>query len=158
MSNVAEAVDFRPGMVQWLGTLASFYAKDIRALPENLLTVSPGGVAKTPGSMTAEVAGLMRWTAATLREQTPPAGYDGEDNQPTTHDGCCGLLDKATADLSDAISTADPAVFQKMVTAPFGVDMPIMALCQITINHIWYHDGQICLIQAMNGDDKVHWM
>lgn len=157
MSNVAEAVDFRPGMVQWLGTLKMFYNKDIQALPENLLTVSPGGVAKTPAVMTSEVVGLMRWTAASLRETTPPEGYDGASNEGT-HAACCGAMDEATADLSDAIANADPAIFQKVLMAPFGMEMPLMALCQITINHVWYHDGQLNLIQAMNGDDKVHWM
>ena len=59
MSNVAEAVDFRVGMAEWLGTLKTFYNKDIRALPENLLSTSPGGVAKTPGAMTGEVVGML---------------------------------------------------------------------------------------------------
>ena len=162
MSNVAEAMDFRVGIAEWLGTLANFYKIDIRAIPENLLTVSPGGVARPANAISGEVVGLMHWTATTLRGEVPIVRSEEEMEAAgaslTTHDAICEAFDKATADLSDAIRTTNPSEYQRIVTAPFGLDLPLMAMVQITVNHIWYHDGQLNYIQALNGDSKVHWM
>lgn len=162
MSNVAEAIDFRGGMVQWLGTLNHFYTSDIKAIPEDQLQTSPGGVARTPAQISAEVVGLLNWTAAMLKGETPAEQSEeamaAESVNYTSHDFICNAMNAAVENLSGAIAGANDATFAKVVTPPWQMDAPLMAITQVAVNHIWYHDGQLNYFQALNGDSKVHWM
>ena len=65
-----------------------------------------------------------------------------------------GLIDE----LSAALSAADEATLTKTVMAPWQMESTVFMLATIAVNHIWYHDGQLNLIQALNGDGDVHWM
>jgi hypothetical protein len=38
------------------------------------------------------------------------------------------------------------------------IPTPLFTLAHIAVSHLWYHDGQLNYIQALLGDEKVHWM
>jgi hypothetical protein len=46
----------------------------------------------------------------------------------------------------------------EVVMSPFGMEMPVVGIVNVFVNHVWYHDGQLNMLQAMGGDEKVHWM
>ncbi|MEZ5162652.1 MAG: hypothetical protein R2688_02665 [Fimbriimonadaceae bacterium] len=49
---------------------------------------------------------------------------------------------------------ASDELLNKPITAPFGMEMPVFAIAQIAVSHVWYHDGQLNYIQSLLGDDK----
>lgn len=136
MSNVAEALDFRTGLVGWLDTLASFFCKDIRALPDEALTKSPGGVAKAPATIAAEVVSMCDWCAGALRGDA---------------------VNASAANLGSAIREASDKTLASVVTPPWQMPAPMAVHAQVAVNHIWYHDGQLNYLQALQGDSAVHW-
>jgi len=162
MSNVVEAIDFRGSTVQWLGSLNHFFTSDIKAIPEDQLQTSPGGVARSVGSISAEVVGLLNWTSSMLKGETPAVHSEeamiAESVKYNSHAFICNAMNAAVEKLSGAIAGADDATLAKVVTAPWQMDAPLWSIVQITVNHIWYHDGQLNYFQALKGDSKVHWM
>jgi len=162
MSNVAEKFDLKSHLVQWLGALGSFYIKDLRALPEDQLSKSPGGVAKTPQKITAEVIGLCKFATLALRGET--SSYTAEtDGEPDlsgcdTADKLAAAYDACAKALSEAIQNAPDDIWMQEVMPPWQMKDTVFGITNIAINHIWYHDGQINSYQALLGDDKVHWM
>ena len=45
---------------------------------------------------------------------------------------------------------------EKVITLPKGETSPL-DLASLTMSHLNYHDAQLNYVQAMSGDDKVHW-
>lgn len=158
MSNVVEALDFRSGLIGWLDTLAGFFCKDIRALPEEALTKSPGGVAKTPAAIAAEVVSMCDWCTATLRgtnldSEAEHAGLP----QYATKAEICDAVSASAANLGSAIRDASDETLATIVTPPWQMPAPMAVHAQVAVNHIWYHDGQLNYLQALSGDSAVHW-
>jgi hypothetical protein len=159
MSNVADKLDSTASQVQWLNALANFYVKDLRALPEDRLTVSPGGCARSPQAITGEVIGLCKYATILLKGQEPSMGENDDSVAAlTTHDQLCEAVQSAVAGFSDAIVNASDDVWGKEVTPPWQINDSVRNIVNIAINHIWYHDGQINTYQCLLGDDKIHWM
>jgi hypothetical protein len=153
---------------QWLMQLCDFYCKDILATPDAILVASPGGIARSPQAFTIECMSSCEWAIKALEGDDAPG-----DDDPTTMpaesyeailketQNAQGLAERLRAiceRLSAAMLATSTERFNTVVTAPFGVDMPISAICNMFVNHLWYHDGQLNLIQALNGDETVHWM
>jgi hypothetical protein len=161
MSTVAESLDLRSSLAQWVTVLGSFYAKDLLALPEDQLLVSPGGVCKTPQVITGEVVGLCRYATQLLRGEEPTS--TGEEDAATamqryvTGAQLTEVLGAAVSDLSAAISAASEETWGREVTPPWGMPSTVGQIAIIAVNHIWYHDGQLNTYQALMGDGKVHW-
>jgi hypothetical protein len=159
--NTITGLDVRAGLTTWLQTVNAFYCKDIMALPADKLDASPGGVARTPRQVTAEVIWLTKWGTAMLTGQEAPAM--GEEAQTaiaahlTTTQSFCDNITSATNEFVAAINSASDETLMKMVTPPWQMDAPAHAVASIIVNHIWYHDGQLNYIQSLYGDEKNHW-
>lgn len=162
MSDTIERIDMKAGMVQWLGALTHFFSKDILALPADKLDVSPGGVCRTPKNIVGEVIGLCKFTTNTLKNEET-VGY-GDDHGEKFVEGCntaeelVSVFQAASADLSAAIMAAPDDIWMNEVMPPWQMKDTVFGITNVTINHIWYHDGQINTYQCLYGDEKVHWM
>ena len=154
-----QGVDARGYMAGWLNALTGMYIADINAIPEEKLTVSPGGVARAVNVISAETVDLMNWTTETLKGNSPVANHDSSELAAslTTHAAIASALQAATADLGQAITGASDETLNSMIETPFGMTMPMFMVIQIAVNHIWYHDGQLNYFQALDGDGEIHW-
>ena len=160
MSNVVEALDFRAGLVGWLNALAHFFCKDVEALPDASIGVSPGGVAKSPARIAAEVVSMCNWAAEALRGAAAPASEgDMEPLLPQYNDKAeiVAAVRAAAGNLGAAIGEASDETLATVVTPPWQQTAPLATIAQIAVNHIWYHDGQLNYLQAIQGDGNVHW-
>ena len=162
MSQIAEGIDAKGYLTGWVQGLTGMYCADINALPADKLTTSPGGVARSPQHISAEVVGLCKWTSAKLRGEEPEekseADFEKYAATLDTHESICSAIQAATAEFNEALQSAPTDRLNAVVTPPWKMDAPLYMIALIAANHIWYHDGQLNYLQALNGDDKMHWM
>lgn len=158
MSTTTAPIDAVANLNGWLQTLSHFFTADIKAIPEDKLTWSPGGCARSAASIAHEVIGLCSWMAAALKGESANENYMDDSNASSNHNQIIADLATATGALSNALVSADAETLNKTVTPPWKMDCPMYMCAQIVVSHIWYHDGQLNTIQCLLGDDKVHWM
>lgn len=138
------------------------YVKDLKAIPADKLTVSPGGVARPVNVVTADAVALGRWCAAALRGNVDP-NYGTNSisevaDKLTTHEALIEAVESSMDDLAAAIQGASDETFNSLVTPPWQMPAPMYIITLIAVNHYWYHDAQLNYFQALNGDGEVHWM
>lgn len=161
MSQVMEGIDARGTLLGWTAGVTDMFIKDIKAMPESMLTQQMGGCARPANELVADTLGLLYWTTGTLKGEEVELTEDSAKNLAgslTTHDAIINAMTQATADFRDAFAQASDEALNTVITPPWQMDAPLYILCMIAVNHIWYHDGQLNYIQALNGDGKVHWM
>lgn len=162
MSQVATSVDHKAFLSGWVQNLAGMYCADIKAIPNEKLGTSPGGCARTPQQFSAEVVGLCKWTAAKLRGEEPVQRTEDEmqafGTTMNSQDAICGAINAASTEFSEALMACPDDRLNSTVTPPWQMDAPLYMIALITANHIWYHDGQLNYLQALNGDEAIHWM
>jgi hypothetical protein len=159
MPTVAESIDVKAPLIQWLGALGMFYTKDLLALPESSLFVSPGGACKSAQVITGEVIGLCNFATHVLRgEETPSSEGAPDMSSCDTAAKLVQALGVSITALSAAIGDAPDDIWAKEIMPPWGMPGTVWDITNIAVNHIWYHDGQLNSYQALLGDDKVHWM
>lgn len=147
----------------WLNTLVGFYCKDLAALSDEALNTSPGGVARTPVDYTCELVRCLHWTAGLLRGEnssmdTPDDEVKAMEAAHNTGPKLIAAMEAAGADLGAALDSVSSERLAEVVMSPFGMEMPVVGIVNVFVNHVWYHDGQLNMLQAMGGDEKVHWM
>ena len=162
MSNTATQIDAISSLNGWLQGLTGMYVADITAIPDDKLDWCPGGCARTAKSITTEVIGMCYYTAAILKGQEPSMEeMEAMSSNLGDLDTKAKMIDAfqaGTKAMSEALATADSETLNKVITPPWQMDAPVYMIAQIMVNHIWYHDGQLNYIQALLGDEKVHWM
>lgn len=162
MSQVATSVDYKGYLTGWVQGLAGMYSADIKAISNEKLGTSPGGCARSPQQFSAEVVGLLKWTAAKLRGEEPAQRTEEEMQsfaaQMNSQDAICGALMEATSEFNEALMACPDDRLNSIVTPPWQMDAPLYMIAMIAANHIWYHDGQLNYIQALAGDAAIHWM
>ena len=162
MSTITQGVDARTYLNGWLGALVQMYTADINAIPDEKWTESSGGCARCPGELTADTVALLNWTTEALKGNVVAAGEDYLNDQAKancdTKAKGAGALAAAATDFQAALAGAEDGALNASVMAPWGMEAPLFMLAQIAVSHVWYHDGQLNLIQCQLGDDKVHWM
>lgn len=160
--NTLEGIDARGYLANWLGALNNMYSADVNAIPEDKWKGNFGGCTRTAGDLTADAISLLEWTTMALQGD-PPAGdgYEGYmsglKNECSTRSGAIGKLQSASDAFNAALKNASDETLNKVVTTPFGMQMPLYMVAQIAVSHVWYHDGQLNYIHCLMGDDKVHW-
>ena len=161
--NTAERIDTKALIGMWTRRQAMMYCKDLDALTEAQYVAANGGVTRTAQDITKEVAGFCHVVAGLVSNPgTPmPSEEEAMANSPalnTIAEGTAAVTAGAEA-LAAAVENASDETLGSMITPPWGGDpMPVLVLANIASSHIWYHDGQINYIQALNGDSAVHWM
>lgn len=140
----------------------SDYVKDLEALSHEQLASTPGGSARSPYDFTFEVVFVNRRIAQRLRGETPaPASNDdGWMKAPET------FRDKETAkkefsetmeEILRAWDKLDPAKLQTPIKLPNGNETSAIDMASLAARHAAYHDAQLNYLQAIQGDEKVHW-
>lgn len=146
----------------WLEQLLHFYTRDLEALADAHIYESIGGVARTAHDFSTEIAMMMDWTVAMLNGGD--TSFPGEEvhaklmETTKTKAELVALVQAAGARLKEALLQVSQERLDTVIEAPFGMTMPASALANIFVNHVWYHDGQLNLIQAYHGDKEMHWM
>lgn len=163
MSTTTQALDFRTALNTWLGHIVEMYTQDIHAIPDDQWNATFGGCTRPASDLTGDALFLLDWTAEVLKGNSHAAvnlpeavkawvEKCGTKESATTH------LQRVAKEFSQAFTNATDEALQRAVTAPWGRDVPLFAIANIAVNHLWYHDGQLNYIQCLLGDEKVHWM
>jgi hypothetical protein len=139
-------------------TVRSFI-QDIEALPEDALSSSPGGAARSPSAIIAECAGFARMVRANLLGETherPGEEAEAAAMAGMTKEAALSMVRDASDALLETWNGLPSEDLSKMVPG-FGEDLPAYVMVGYVSQHFAYHDGQLNYVQAMRGDDKMHW-
>lgn len=161
MSTTATSLDIKEHLVGFLRHSGDLYCKDLAATPEDKLTQSPMGCARSPRDFTAECVGYNRFAAATLRGEKRERPSDEERNafvqSLDTGEKLRTALADSVEDLAQAVSASSADDLSREVVAPWGARMSAFSLAHIAGTHMQYHDGQLNYFQCLHGDDAMHW-
>ncbi|MDR3689341.1 MAG: hypothetical protein P4L46_08185 [Fimbriimonas sp.] len=160
MSTTVQGVDARAYLAGWLQMVTGMTIADINAIPDDKWTAPHGGCARTANALLADTVTNLLWTTATVKGEESDA-YNGMDALAEKFaDKAAGVaaFAEASAGLAAAITAADDEALNRTVMAPWQMPAPVFTLATISVNHVWYHDGQFNYIQGLLGDGEVHWM
>lgn len=162
MSDTMTRIDALQELAGWTRRLGGMYMKDLNALSDEAYVTSPGGAARAPYAFTAEVTGICGIATAMINGVTPEMPSEeaiAAASEPFKSKAfALEAFEKSVNALADAVSSSTDEAMSKMVTAPWGEPMSLFQFASITANHIWYHDGQLNVVQALHGDGAIHWM
>lgn len=136
------------------------YLKDLEAIDEPSLGQSPGGVARSPFDFTYEVVFVNRRVSTRLRGGVPEP-FDFESWMVAPEEFCSKetaikeLKDSAT-EVLDAWNALPEEDLFKVIDTPGGPTNPVK-VASLCATHLVYHDAQLNYLQALLGDDEMHW-
>lgn len=136
---------------------------DLRAVPEELRSVSPGGAARSPYSIVLECGILNTRIAAGLEGKAPPTSpghdeYEAMLAHLQTFDAVAEFLTHETLVLKIAVQKMDAAKWSETVDIfPSRPAMTRFDAMMLALSHMSYHDGQLNYIHLLSGDTKIHW-
>lgn len=142
--------------------LTQLYAKDINALTDEQYKGCPGGCARSAADYTSEVWGFNQMTTAMLNGDAVPGMPTDEERAARIAEfgdrefAAAKIVDSGK-NLARAISNASPETLSTMTKAPWGGEISMLSFAMLTVNHIFYHDGQLNLCQSLAGDGEMHW-
>ena len=162
MSQIAEknaVAEVLTGLIQ---ESANLYCKDLEATPDEVLAASQDGKARSILAFTAETIGFNYMIASVLTgENKPmPTAEERESFSASINSkaAAIGGLQASVGALTAAIEMVDGGDWLTVVMAPWGMEATKANLCGWAAMHTTYHDGQVNLVQVLNGDTDVHWM
>ncbi len=160
MSTTVEGIDSRGYLTGWLKGLTSMYSADVNAIPDDKWTATFGGCTRAANVLTADAISLLLFTTELLKGGTPAEGsnMDPLAAECSTKAAAIAKLAEAADAFAGALGSASDATLNSMVTPPWQMPTPLFMLAEITVSHLWYHDGQLNYIQCLLGDEKIHWM
>jgi len=148
--------------VKEIESVRDSYLKDLEAMSPEQLGKSPGGSARTPYDFTFEAVFVNDRIATRLRGETPsPVAND--DTWITAPADFCdkqkainGFRDSMNK-IIDAFTKADESKLLDPIMMANGSETCLLKLAYFACMHNSYHDAQLNYLQALSGDDKVHW-
>ena len=162
MSTTATKIDVKTVLKESIQNAAELMVKDLKHIPEDKLTVSPMGCARSPLAFIAEVVGFNMMVAGLLSGKEAKMLNEDErtafENSFTTKEKGSEEIKSSTKMLCDALDNCSEEDLAREVTAPWGMQMKLYKMAQITGSHMMYHDGQLNYIQCLYGDGAFHWM
>ena len=135
-------------------------AREAAALPAERHSWIAGGVARTPIQIVAHCGTMCRFFAAVVTGE--PLPYRGQDEHDaaiaacTTMEDALDLLNRSSALLIDAYAALPASRFDETMVMPWGERVPVPLGLLAPAFHMRYHEGQICFIQTILGDDEFH--
>lgn len=161
MSSTMQGIDARGYLIGWAKGVTGMFAADINAIPDDKWTATFGGCTRPANELTADAISLLYWCTGALKGET--AGGEGDGMKELTT--ACESKAVAIAKLMEssdafcaALGAASDETLNSVVTPPWQMAAPLYILAQITVSHIWYHDGQLNYIHCLLGDSKIYWM
>lgn len=136
------------------------YAGDLRAMDEKLLTSSSGGSSRSAADFTYEIVTINKRISKRMRGEDPGEfKFDGWVKAPEefqSKDAIVAGLEESMTEIIEAFANVPEDEMFRKIETPSGETSP-MDLAGFAVDHMTYHDAQLNFIQAMNGDEKVHW-
>ena len=137
------------------------YVKDLESMSTDMLCKGGGGASRTPYDFTFEAVFVNKRIAQRLRGETPaPMGDD--NGWMTAPSEFCNKEEATKAfknsmdEILAALGKVDESKMLEPVMTPGG-ESSMMNFAYFACLHNEYHDAQLNYLQAMSGDDKVHW-
>lgn len=153
--------EFKEHLARGLEQASEYYLADLEAMSQDQLARKPGGQARSALDYTFEVLTVNNRLANSLAgvANGPWPFGDGWAECPKE------LADKAammaafkssTDGVRAAFDKIDPGSLATPVTIN-GNETSKARMATLAAVHMMYHCGQLNLIQAMDGDEEVHW-
>ncbi|MBX3095425.1 MAG: hypothetical protein KF812_01050 [Fimbriimonadaceae bacterium] len=157
--NNTQGIDAKAFLSGWLGNLVGMYSADINAVPDDKWATTFGGCTRPCSDLTADALSLMVWTTNVMND-SPQSETMMEDLGAAcaTKAGATEKMKEVSDSFLSSFARSSDEKLLTPVQTPFGMEMPLYAVAQIAVSHIWYHDGQLNYVHCLLGDDKVHWM
>jgi len=147
------------GLVQEAAYLCG---RDIDASTDEMCACTQEGKCRSILAMTSEVIGFNHLIAGLLRGETMSFPTSEERDAFAASISSKELakagLEASTGAVVAAIEAIEPGDWMTKIMAPWGMEVTKAHLCSWSALHMMYHDGQINLLQILNGDNVVHWM
>ncbi len=141
---------------------AHLCSRDLQASPEGMIDCTQDGKCRNMLAMAAELIGFNNLVANVI------SGKGGSFPTPEERDAFAATINTQAAALAGieasagavcaAIEGVDADDWSTKIMAPWGMEVTKAHMCAWSALHMAYHDGQINLIQILNGDHEVHWM
>ena len=138
-------------------------AADLRAIPEDIVNVSPGGDARPALHIVAECATVNGQIAASLSTGAPLLRLSPEEREAhlrsfDTAEKALAFLAQETQKLLEAVDGLDESTLDDEVSREvMGRPITRFALAELPAGHMMYHDGQLNYIHTLHGDRQIHW-
>lgn len=136
------------------------FLDDLKAIPEDQLSVCPGGCARTPADLSFEVSFVARRIAKRLRGEVPdPWTPMPWTKAPENYTSRQQMIDDLESSLSELLSAWD-AFPEDQLETPIAIPSghtTALEVASIAARHPLYHDAQLAYIQTLSGDDAMHW-
>lgn len=139
---------------------ASELAREADAIPPDRHHWIAGGVARTPVQIVAHCATMCRFFAAVVTGD--PLPYRGQEEQDAAINACSTMaaaiqmLDESARMLVSAYVSLPDSRFDELMVMPWGERVPVPVGLLSPAFHMSYHQGQLCYIQTLLGDDEYH--
>lgn len=136
------------------------YLIDLRALPDEAISQSFGGAARTPANFTYEIV-LVNKRLSTRMKGEDPGPFDPNVWVETpaefqTKEGAAGAFEESLNQVVALVESIPAEEMLREIPTPTGTTSPY-DLAEFCAYHINYHDGQLNYIQALHGDAEIHW-
>jgi len=155
------ALDIKQYLLSSLQMQHGRLVKDLNAIPAELHGQAPGGCVRTPINIITECAWVNGWISELLEGGPAKRLTDEEEAELyasiDTTAKALTMLDNSVNRLTAAYEALDPDTLGDITDRPFGRPVPKFQPAFLPVSHMMYHDGQLNLIQSLNGDDKIHW-
>ena len=143
-----------------LESVRDSYVKDLEAIRDEQMGTPFAGAARTPYDFTYEVTFVNHRIAKRLRGEDPgafaPDGWMKAPAEACHKQTAIERYKVSMEDLITAFDTVPESDMLKVITVPSGETSP-MDLAFFMCMHNNYHDAQLNYIQALHGDDQMHW-
>jgi hypothetical protein len=141
-----------------LTTSLKRYQQDLEAIPAARFGESPGGKARSAADFTQECITLnLRFAAVLRKQELAPFKFDGwtrAEGDACNKELACAAFKQSADELLDAFNELDDIETEVI---SFRGPTPAYKVAHFAGVHINYHDAQLNMIQAVFGDEEVHW-
>lgn len=136
--------------------------RDLEAVSDEVLNCTQEGKCRSALAMSAELIGFNYLVAGVLSGKggsfPTPEERDAFAATITSKEIAKAKLDESAGAVCAAVGALTEEDLMTKITAPWGMEVTKAHLCAWSALHMMYHDGQMNLIQILNGDHEVHWM
>lgn len=137
------------------------YIGDLEVMTEEQLASKPGQAGRCAFDFTYEVALINRRFACRIRGEAPPAlPAGGLIQSPDDYRSKAAAIEDIRSSFEEVAAAwaalPDDQIFREIVLESGEKSSPF-DYAYMCCYHGAYHDAQLNLLQAMNGDQEVHW-
>jgi hypothetical protein len=153
-------------VIRWLDETTFLYSNDLKNMPEGTLAKGESDKTRSVAAITAEVGtmlgvcvDILGGNDTTIGDREGLGAKMGEAAaKMNSKEDAIAFLQAQSAKLKEALVAATDAQVERTFVAPWGDEMPAIAMVNIMVGNIFYHSGQLNYIQLLHGDDAMHWM